>query len=56
MQFRLPESRRIAVFSDDAGAFVYGALRAAHIDRLYLPLFVEIGIQHNETLRFISFF
>ena len=39
--FRLPENRRIAVFPDDNGAFVYEALHAAHIDRLYFPLFVE---------------
>jgi hypothetical protein len=39
--FRLPENRRIAVFPDDDGAFVHESLRAAHIDRLYFPLFVE---------------
>jgi HTH-type transcriptional regulator/antitoxin MqsA len=39
--FRLPENRQIAVFPDDNGELVHEALRAAHIDRLYFPLFVE---------------
>ena len=39
--FRLPENRQIAVFPDDNGELVHEVLRAAHIDRLYSPLFVE---------------
>ena len=39
--FRLPKNRQIPAFPDDTGAFVHEALRAAHIDRLYFPLFLE---------------
>jgi len=45
--FRLPENRQIAAFPDDNGAFVYEALRAAHIDRLYFPLFA--GSEYSTT-------
>lgn len=36
--FRLSEDRKSAVFIDD-DAFIHEALRAAHIDRLFSPLF-----------------
>ncbi len=41
--FRLPKNRQIAASPDDdhSSSFVHEALRAAHIDRLYSPLFVE---------------
>jgi len=39
--FRLPQNRQRAAFPDDNNTFVHEALRAAHIDRLYFPLFVE---------------
>ncbi len=39
--FRLPENRQIALFPGDDSAFVHEALRTAHIDRLYSPLFAE---------------
>jgi len=37
--FRLTENRQNAVYPDDNDTFVQEALRAAHIDQLYLPLF-----------------
>lgn len=37
--FELPEDRRIDALSKDDRVFVHEALRAAHIDRLYEPLF-----------------
>ena len=39
--FKLPEDRRIEASSSDDSAFVHEALRAAHIERLYEPLFAE---------------
>ena len=39
--FRLPESRQIATFPDGTDSFVHEALRAAHVERLYAPLFAE---------------
>ena len=39
--FRLPEDRRIAISPDDDSEFVHEALRAAHIDRLFSPMFAK---------------
>ncbi len=37
--FQRPKGGQMEVFPDDNGAFVHEALRAAHIERLYAPLF-----------------
>jgi HTH-type transcriptional regulator/antitoxin MqsA len=37
--FQRPEGGQMELFSDEGGAFVQEALRAAHIERLYAPLF-----------------
>jgi len=39
--FKLPEDRRIEALLSDDRAFVHEALRAAHVERLYEPLFAE---------------
>lgn len=39
--FKRPENRRIETSPGDDSALVHEALRAAHIDRLYEPLFAE---------------
>lgn len=40
--FRLSEDRRMDALPGDDGAFVHEALRAAHIERLYEPLFAGL--------------
>jgi HTH-type transcriptional regulator / antitoxin MqsA len=39
--FRLPENRRLEASLDDDGEFVHEALRAAHLERLFSPLFAR---------------
>ena len=39
--FRLPESRQHTAFPDGGDSFVHEALRSAHVERLYAPLFAE---------------
>ncbi len=39
--FKRPEDRRIDAVSNDDDAFVHEALRSAHIERLYEPLFAK---------------
>ena len=39
--FRLPENRQMTGFPDGVESFVHEALRAAHVERLYAPLFAE---------------
>lgn len=40
----LPDSRRVMSHVDDDCAFVHEALRAAHVDRLFSPLFAGAGL------------
>ena len=39
--FRSPEKREMAGFAEGGETFVHEALRAAHVERLYAPLFAE---------------
>ena len=40
--FRLPENRQIAAVPDSDDSFVHDALRAAHVERLYAPMFAGL--------------